>query len=237
MIRDILEGLYFITGGPIIAYLVWRGLSQIKVATTQLDVSVKQLDAFVRQTMATEEQAQSVKIQNERDVLKSTMEQCGFLKDSIIPEYNNLIGLGVEKTGKSLIPHLQKTTVDIGTDGLLHLNVNGCPEENIQKEHEANQSQINEICNNCEMFAMYFTKHVADENVAFSPCAKSFCEIVDTFAIYIHDRHETAGIFSNLWELYTRWKRIIKSNEIAVENIKNKRLQQNLGVPKWTVKK
>ena len=59
-----------------------------------------------------------------------------------------------------------------------------------------------------EAFSTYFTKGVADEEIAYSSIGRSFFHSVDSYAFnlcILREDNETSA-FNNLIELYNEWK-------------------------------
>ena len=63
------------------------------------------------------------------------------------------------------------------------------------------------ILNYLEAWAMYFTHDLADESVAFAPCAAVFCSMIVRYRPYIIDirAKETSGKYPNVVALFQRW--------------------------------
>ncbi|HEX7470925.1 MAG TPA: hypothetical protein VF437_09390, partial [Verrucomicrobiae bacterium] len=62
--------------------------------------------------------------------------------------------------------------------------------------------------NELESFAMYFASDLADEHVAFTPAALSFCQTCDYYRLFIgaYRRNEAVKLYQNLVKLYGMWR-------------------------------
>jgi hypothetical protein len=65
-----------------------------------------------------------------------------------------------------------------------------------------------DLLNRLEAWAMYFTKQVADHDIAFGPCGRVLCLFVVQYYAILLDRRagKTSGKFPNLVELFTSWR-------------------------------
>jgi hypothetical protein len=84
--------------------------------------------------------------------------------------------------------------------------------------------------NEFESFAMYFACELADEEVAFTPTAQTFCRNCEEFATFIgvFRQNQNMKLYQNLVKLYGMWKprleRILLEEQSKFLEEKKKRL-------------
>jgi hypothetical protein len=79
-----------------------------------------------------------------------------------------------------------------------------------------------DILNAMEAFAIYFTKGVADEEIAYSSIGRTYCFVVKKlyFDIAYSLEDDNDKSFNNLIELYTIWSNRLKSEKLSKEKEK-----------------
>ncbi len=76
-----------------------------------------------------------------------------------------------------------------------------------------------DILNSMEAFATYFTKGVADEEIAFSSIGRTYCYSVENYFFEIADCRNLKDehSFQNTIDLYTIWKERLKKIQLTQE--------------------
>jgi hypothetical protein len=83
------------------------------------------------------------------------------------------------------------------------------------------------LLNRLEAWSMYFTKGVADHEIAFAPCAPVFCGIVVRYyaVLLVARAGHASGKYPNLIEVFKDWRGQIESQK---DGIKMKELVQSM---------
>lgn len=77
--------------------------------------------------------------------------------------------------------------------------------------------QLNAL-NSLEAFATYFTKGIADEQIAFSSVGRTFCFTVELYFFEIADhRRENDNSYQNIIDLYKMWEKRLKKERLSKE--------------------
>jgi hypothetical protein len=97
-----------------------------------------------------------------------------------------------------------------------------------------NLTEILGVLNKMESFSTYFTKGVADEEIAFSAVGRTFCHSVEvySFDISIMRNNKDNGAFNNIVELYNVWNERLKSERLTKELIDKQEELKNLKIQK-----
>lgn len=153
--HDILEIIYFLTAGPILLYVAFRGLQQIKVAK------------------------ESTRINSKRDAFRIAAEQCNVFKDKVIPLFQEVNKEIKEKDVK----FFSKFVVNFDGKGIQVKLKEEITEEDITKMESI--ANLTELFNIIEGYALYFASGVADEKVGYITTGKAFCNIVEQYIVII----------------------------------------------------
>lgn len=212
-IKDIAELIYFVTGGPVVAGLLLYGLKQLHISK--------------KQVLATEETA---RLQNKRDSLKVTIEQCEYYKTHIVEPSSQLIAknktpASSAKNKVAFDAHL-KIKVELIGDSKIDCKITNDMKPVLEQEFKEHGKNMLEIANCCEVFSLYFTSGIADHQIAFRPCAPGFCKTVDTLIPYIATQHQDDKLFVNTLRLYLTWKKQL-ANERIVDQIEKLKYDQS----------
>lgn len=158
-------------------------LDQLKLASEQLEVS--RADLVLR---------------SRRESIAVALEQCKRFADTIIPHFH---AVGSELAAKHYnfptkanpdFPFHSKEADPVGA-------------KLWTADHELRMKIICAL-NELESFAMYFASDLADESVAFTPTAGSYCQFCENFGMFIgvFRQPEHMKLFQNLVKLYGIWK-------------------------------
>jgi hypothetical protein len=72
--------------------------------------------------------------------------------------------------------------------------------------------------NSLEAFSTYFTKGVADEQIAYSAIGRTFCYSVENYFFEISNhRKESDPTYQNIIELYKLWSERLKKDRLTLE--------------------
>jgi len=148
--KELLEIVYFISG-PILVFIAYLALEQIKVAKSQI-----------------EEQRDTSMMNAKRDSLKLTSEQVSNYGTIIIP-LQNVLDQAIKKND---IKYFSESSVDISEGDV---KVTHCQRDGEFEKMTTIMSEFTEVMNAMEGFAVYFTSGVADENVAYLSLSNSYC--------------------------------------------------------------
>ncbi|QKX05355.1 hypothetical protein HN014_10655 [Aquimarina sp. TRL1] len=89
--------------------------------------------------------------------------------------------------------------------------------ESVDKIFNANSEFFLNILNEFEVFAMHFTKQIADEDIAFQTVGKTFLDYVENFhpIILIINSGQKGTAFRNIRELYGMWQNKTKRQTLT----------------------
>ncbi|URN96221.1 MAG: hypothetical protein NAG76_08325 [Candidatus Pristimantibacillus lignocellulolyticus] len=177
-LRDILETAYFITGGPLLAGIAFYGLRQIKVSKN---------DIYIR---------------SERESIILASEQVKEYLNSVMPLYNDTY----EKMEKyNFIIEEDHPVSDFKYETYIK-TVSRSMVQTRKDELEKLYDEIIDYCNTLEAFSIYFTKKIANEEVAFSSIGVSFATAIRIYYPYICIlTKDDPGNYNNLKELAELW--------------------------------
>jgi hypothetical protein len=147
-IKSIIELIYLLAAGPILAYVGIKGLKQLKILKKHF------------------------RLNSMREAFKVAAEQCNHFSKEIIPLYrkfmkeiddNNIkfldnFEINIKKNHYKVSP-----TEDIATADLNALN---------------SSEYLTDLLNNIEGYSLYYASRVADEKVGYITTGKCYCEMV-----------------------------------------------------------
>ncbi len=174
--KSIVENLYLLCG-PLLTILATTGVIQIIIAKKALVISSKRDAANLA--------AQQLRDYGERIIPTMTKYDLALLKEKILP---SKMGIGefnrvdlIEKLGQMAYTAKRK---ELQKFLVLELNA----------------------LNALEGFSTYFTKGVADEQIAYSAIGRTFCASVEGYYFVISDcRPKNDSSCQNIIELYKIW--------------------------------
>ena len=187
--KSIIENLYLLSG-PILTILAVAGVIQIFIARKTLKVN-SQRDAA---NLAAQQ------IKNYCEQLIPLMTKYDFsLRDEKIKEVKIEIG---DFNEEYLEQKLGKETV-----------------MKIRIERMKFLVLYLDVLNNLEAFATYFTKGVADEEIAFSSIGRTYCSSVEGYFFEISDCRNLKDehSFQNIIDLYKIWKERLNKIKLTKE--------------------
>ncbi len=200
--KSLVENIYLISG-PVIAILGFVAILQLKLTKKTLQITSKRQAAELATRQVDIYTNQIILQQNQIDEFKKTQ---GIKKLEIECKY-------------------------FTQDELFTLMSN----ENISKRKDdflKNVNLMTTMLNSMETFSLYFTKGVADEEIAYSAIGVTFCDSVKNYSFELSaSRYEAEeNVYYNIIKLYDIWNSRLKSEnlnkEILVKQNEYKRLSK-----------
>ena len=187
--KSILENLYFLSGFILTITLV--------IGIIQISLTKK-----------------SLKTNSNRAAANLAANQIEIYCNKIIRLQNNIFFKETEKK----VPNIKLEVGEFNKSYLIKKLGEATYENNI-KERFPVTLYVLDVLNAMESFAIYFTKGVADEEIAYSSIGRTYCNTVEDLyfdiASYLSDDNDKS--FSNLIELYKLWKVRLKSEKLSAE--------------------
>lgn len=162
-VKDVLEFIYYLAAGPVLAFIAYKGLAQIRVAKENSNKSAK------------------------REAYKLAAEQCSVFADKIL-KYSNEFDNEIKES-----KFLEGFDVSINSEHIsVRKKVDvRFDEKDITIINNSNVLQ--KLINSLEGYAVYFVTGVAEPDVGYFTTGKSYVEIVKRLlpilAPYIEDGH------------------------------------------------
>lgn len=187
--KSIIENIYLISG-PTLAVLGVVAIFQLKLTKKAIIISSKRQSA----ELATK--------------------QLEYYESKIISALDNLSK--IEREDK-----LDKIELKIGNFKQIEI-INQLGKEKTSqliKEREKHILLYTRILNSFEAFSTYFTKGIANEEIAFSAVGKTFCYSIEYYYFYISVFIDESNDISyqNTIELYKLWSQRIKKEKLHKE--------------------
>lgn len=141
-----------------------------------------------------------------------TERQCQRYVDTIVPLFDKLKQVFKDYE----LPTYKGEISSFTQECLLDMAEDWSPE--CYQGFNDNLETVLENLNTLESFAIYFTKGLADEEIAFTYVGLSYCKLVEDLYPYLSAVREMKKInyFNHIVELYRLW-----SDRIASSNLKN----------------
>ncbi|QRX63651.1 hypothetical protein JS578_12475 [Dysgonomonadaceae bacterium zrk40] len=187
--KSIVENLYLLSG-PILTLLAIAGVIQLFITRKTLIINSKRDAANLA--------AQQIKDYSVRIIPKMTKYDFSLIKEKI-----------------------EKTKIEIGDFNVEYLN----QKLGAKKVSEVRNERLKflvlwlDVLNSMEAFATYFTKGVADEEIAFSSIGRTYCYSVENYFFEIADCRNLKddNSFQNIIDLYKIWKERLKKIQLTKE--------------------
>lgn len=200
-LNEILNTIYLICAGPVLIYIAYKGLEQIKAAKENSKIT-----------------KENSKIQCKRESFKLAGEQCIYLAEKIIPMYSNFIA-ELEKNNSKFFDkfeikvdkekigvRLKEKLTDIDLDGL---------EKSVY---------LKDLSNSLEGFSLYFASGVASEKAGYNTAGRCYCSIVEKLMPILLPEFKK-GYFKNIMYLFVIWQNRCKNEDL---NLKKKQLEKEI---------
>jgi len=187
--KSLVENIYLLSG-PVIAILGFVAILQLKLTKKTLQITSK------------------------RQAAELATRQVEIYTNEIIIQQNQIDEF--EKTNG-----IKRIDIDcklFTQDELFNLMSN----ENISKRRDDFLKNVNSIVtmlNSMETFSLYFTKGIADEEIAYSAIGVTFCETVKHYSFELSaSRYEAEeNVYYNIIKLYDIWNSRIQSENLNKE--------------------
>ncbi len=190
-------GILSLLSGPAMAVIAYLALKQIKIAKQQLSVAKTTFE-----------------LSSKREAAVFTAKQCDMFAHSIIPKYSDVMNRFKEKNVK-----LYK--LPSNKDSILDCEYGEWLKENFIKISDNNgelYTLITIAMNDIEAFSIYFIHKICDVNMAYSPIAKTYVEIVETLSPMIClVRNRDNNVYSNTIALYDIWKKKLVKESLEIK--------------------
>jgi hypothetical protein len=191
-------------------------LEQLKLAASQLEIS--RADIILR---------------SRREAISVALEQCERFAETILPHFDVLT--------RELLAKNYKLATNVDPD-FPFIKKEADPQgAEIWASDADRQVRIVRALNELESFAMYFASDLADESVAFTPAAGSFCQICEYYRLFIgvYRQPEKMRLYQNLVKLYGMWKprlerTVLEEQSKLIETKKQKLPSDKRGTPLGT---
>jgi hypothetical protein len=204
--KSLLENIYFISG-PILAILGLLIFYQIKIAKHTVNLMEKQVN----------EAKKHLKIISKRDAALLATKQIEVFIEKLIPLENELI----DKMKSIDYPVFKDKIKNFTLGEFVEWDKDYLKEftNKIEKLEFMDLSLINSL----EGFATYFTKGIADEEIAFSSIGNSYTYVIERLYPQISIYGDNKN-YKNLIELYWIWKNRLEKSELEVQLQKKQEL-------------
>lgn len=202
--KSLLENLSYLSStivGILSLIIIW-----------QLIVAVKSL----KTAKSTLEQAKNeFKTSSKRYAVHEAAKLCEKFTDQTFRKINDF-----ERQNKELVKGYPKVIEPIESWDHSSKIVVANPKETIEsidKIFTENSEFFLNIVNEFEVFAMHFTKQIADEDIAYQTVGKTFLDYVENYhpIILIMNKAQNGTAFRNIRELYAMWQNKTKRQTLT----------------------
>ncbi|MEK3945003.1 hypothetical protein [Paenibacillus sp. FSL H3-0310] len=193
-LRDGLELVYFITGGPVLALIGVYGLKQLKISKKDISTRIEREGLIVAS-----------------DQVKIFLENIIPIFDDFTKKLNESMNAGVCE--RFDISDFKWDTFKQEYSTEKAKEYNGLMFELIE--------ELLLVLNALESFSVYFTKRVGNEEIAYSTMGLSYCDTISVLYPFLCRLTEN-GHFSNIVELTLLWndRRTIENTEKEIDRLK-----------------
>ena len=199
IIKELLNILYLISG-PVLVYIAYTALDQVKFAKAQID-----------------EQKEATRINSLRDALKLTSDQISRYCEYIIPLQDALD----EKIASEEVHYLEKSTFTIVGE---EINVSPCSEDGEYEKIILILPEFTKFINAIEGFSSYFISGVADEEIAYKSLGSTYINAIQGILPILVLFDTGNSRFSATMQLFLIWHHRFESQDLKKqqEQIKEK---------------
>lgn len=188
----------------LLALVALIALWQVRAAIKQARCALEQNRIAIEQLKVMGDQLELSKadivLRSKRESIAIALEQCKRFAESILPHLDNL---NRELLAKNYVvpnnvdpefPMLPQEADPVGVQLWL-------------SDPDLRAKIVNTL-NELESFAMYFATDLADESVAFTPTAQTYCQACEFYRLFIgvYRQPEKVKLYQNLVRLYGMWK-------------------------------
>jgi len=156
---------------------------------------------------------EDISIRCMRESITLAIGQVENFRNTILPILNELLALEIQKEFKpKKIPLIDFVAEEINTPALHVHNNNG-----IKFMNEAGQTLIYDAANMFESLAINFVSKIADEEIAFHPLAKVYCDFVEEHFFFYCSQRKNGQLnpYHNSISLYKIWTTKIKEFNLS----------------------
>lgn len=206
--KSLVENIYLLSG-PVLALLGFAAIIQLRLTKKAIVISAK------------------------RSAAELASKQVEIYNKEIIPFQDKLFS----KEEKNTMKRIKLKDLEKFTHTELDSRIDKETQNKIIKENIQNLHEILEILNSMEAFSIYFTKGVADEEIAYSSVGRTFCLSIENYSTdicFLRQNDETSA-FNNLVKLYSIWNSRVKSEKLSKELEAKKSELKNIYIDKVNI--
>ena len=210
---------------------VYAAIGQAKSALKQNQLALEQIKLTAAQL---EVSRADIVLRSRREAIAVALEQCKRFAEDIVPH--------VDKINKEMMAKNYPMPTNVDPDFPLLLKEVDQLGVNIWLNEIDLRTRIVQTLNEVESFAMYFASDLADESVAFTPTALTFCQTCEYYRLFIgvYRQPDKMKLYQNLVKLYGMWKprlerTVLEEQGKLLEAKKQKLPADKKGTPLGTV--
>lgn len=159
---------------------------------------------------------------NLRSSREKSLEMLVFYAEQFLPELSNY-----DKIVRNEIEKPYDSSKYFNESFLV--NIHSLPTDLIAQTVIKEEKGLVHLLNKLEFFSVSVLSGVADEEVLFTPIAKTFCEFIKKEHIYISYLRTSGAPYINLIKLYKKWNSKIKVEQAKLEKVNAENRLNELG--------
>lgn len=156
-----------------------------------------------------------MEVRYKRAAIEKSIEYLNYFATEFIPKCNRFDN---EMRSEAILTYAGPYNKEFKFD--IHCRSN---DENIKKQIDKSIDHgAIDLINELEYFSAAMLSGLADEELAFNPLAKIFCDTVESHYVILCDQRDEDGsnLYSNTVELYSSWKGRLKKRALEMERNK-----------------
>lgn len=181
--------LISLLSAPILAFIAFKALAQVKAARSQVGVMRQQAVTTAR-----------------RDAIKLAAEQTCRFDQEILPLMEEFHSRR-DKAGE--YPAFKESKIFINGP---NIRVSGNVGD-VMTESSKNDRLIFRLANQLERLAIYFATGIADERIAFNPLGKTYCQAAKDLMPFMIPLYQQGHYYSNTLALFQIWNTRLDLND------------------------
>lgn len=174
--RGVVEFFYFI-GGIVMSVAAVIALKQISIARAD------------------------IVIRSKREAASVAAMQCERFAEVVVPAWSHMV-TGMSKIG---VPSYDGPVTGFRQEDLSELYSDWVKKWDDAKQKIGDGTTPYDVLNKLEALAIYFTKGIADEEIAFQSVGATFCQIVNDYYPLLLTSYLQSGYYKHVVELYQLW--------------------------------
>ena len=201
--KSVLENLYFISG-PVLAGLGFFIFYQVKLAKRSIVLADQQL----------KDAKNYLRTISKREAATISAKQIDVFIEKIFPLADKLSA----KRKEVDFPKFEGEILNFTNNEVFEWDVE-YRERFLEKISSVDNLDL-KLINSLEAFSTYFTKGIADEEIAFSSIGRAYCRQVENnypLIAFLRGNDQPHKYYNNLIELYRIWKSRLEKFQIEVE--------------------